>query len=119
MKRISYHLLLLLALGATLSVMSCKKLSEVNINPNQAASTHPQAQLTKVQWDAFRTWRGTAPLYVIKMLVQTDGENANQIYSWQRGDFSQYNQLRNVIKMQERSEERRVGKECRGRVASE
>lgn len=104
MKRISYHLFLLLALGITLSVTSCKKLSEVNINPNQAASTHPQAQLTKIQWDAFRTWRGTAPLYVIKMLVQTDGENANQIYSWQRGDFSQYNQLRNVIKMQEEAE---------------
>lgn len=105
MTRISYKIMALLALIIGLTGVSCEKLSEVNVNPNQAASTHPQAQLTKVQWDAFRTWRGTAPLYVIKMLVQTDGENSNQIYSWQRGDFGQYNLLRNVIKMQEEAED--------------
>lgn len=103
MKRI-HRFFLPLAVIICLSAISCKKLSEVNTNPNQAASTHPQAQLTKVQWDAFRTWRGTAPLYINKMLVQTDGENANQIYSWQRGDFSQYDLLRNVVKMQEEAE---------------
>lgn len=104
MKRISYQLFILLAVGTIISVVSCKKLGEVNVNPNQAATTHPQAQLTKVQWDAFRTWRGTGPLYVLKMLVQTDGENASQIYSWQRGSFEQYDLLRNVVKMQEEAE---------------
>ncbi len=70
----------------SLSIMtSCQKLTEVNVNPNEATTTHPQALLTKVEWDAFRTWHGTSPLYALKMIVQTDGENANQIYNWQRG----------------------------------
>lgn len=104
MKRIYSNVLMMIGLVGCLSLNSCKKLSDININPNQAASTHPQAQLTKVQWDAFRAWKGTAPLYAIKMILQTDGENVNQIYSWQRGDFSQYGLLRNVLKMQEEAE---------------
>lgn len=89
----------------SLSVMtSCQKLTEVNINPNEATTTHPQALLTKVEWDAFRTWHGTSPLYTLKMIVQTDGENANQIYNWQRGSFEQYGFLRNITKMTEEAE---------------
>lgn len=83
---------------------SCKKLTEVNLNPNEASTTHPQALLTKVQWDAFRAWGGTGPLYAVKMLVQTDGINDNQIFNWQRGVFDQYENLRNVVKMQEEAE---------------
>lgn len=88
-----------LLLLTTLS--SCEKLTEVNIDPNNASSTHPQALLTNVEWNAFNTWRGTSPLYTLKMILQTDGENANQIYNWQRGSFDQYNDLRNVTKMME------------------
>lgn len=88
---------------------SCKKLSEVNINPNEAETTHPQALLTKVEWSAFTTWRGTSPLYALKMVVQTDGENANQIYNWQRGSFEQYGHLRNITKMEE--EAKKIGVE--------
>src|SRR5690606_7011297 len=69
-----------------------------------ATTTHPQALLTKVEWDAFRAFRGTGPLYIQKMLVQTDGENAGQIYNWQRGDFDAYSNLRNVEKMIEEAE---------------
>ncbi len=83
---------------------SCRDLAEINDNPNSATTTHPQALLTKVEWDAFRTFRGTGPLYIQKMLVQTDGENAGQIYNWQRGDFDPYNNLRNVEKMIEEAE---------------
>ena len=83
---------------------SCEKLADINENPNEASTTHPQALLTNVEWNAFRTWHGTAPLYIHKMIVQTDGENANQIYNWQRGSFEQYDQLRNVTKMIEEGE---------------
>lgn len=94
----------------SLSIMtSCQKLTEVNVNPNEATTTHPQALLTKVEWDAFRTWHGTSPLYALKMIVQTDGENANQIYNWQRGSFEQYGNLRNITKMTEEAE--RIGAE--------
>ena len=83
---------------------SCRDLTEINDNPNNATTTHPQALLTKVEWDAFRSFRGTGPLYIQKMLVQTDGENAGQIYNWQRGDFDPYANLRNVTKMIQEAE---------------
>lgn len=90
------------ALLASATVFSsCQKLTEVNVNPNEAETTHPQALLTNIEWQAFRTWRGTGPLYTLKMIVQTDGENANQIYNWQRGSFEQYSYLRNITKMEE------------------
>ncbi len=78
---------------------ACEKLTDINIDPNNAGTTHPQALLTNVEWSAFNAWRGTSPLYTQKMIVQTDGENANQIYNWQRGSFDQYGNLRNVTKM--------------------
>ncbi len=83
---------------------SCRDLAEINDNPNNATTTHPQALLTKIEWDAFRAFRGTSPLYIQKMLVQTDGENAGQIYNWQRGNFDSYSYLRNVSKMIEEAE---------------
>lgn len=91
-------LLFSLVLGAT---FSCTKLEDINIDPNRASNAHPRALLPKVEWEAFRAWHGTSPLYTLKMIVQTDGENANQIYNWQRGSFDMYEQLRNVVKLQE------------------
>lgn len=82
-----------------LAFSACRELTDINVNPNNATTTHPQALLTKVEWDAFQAFRGTGPLYVQKMLVQTDGENAGQIYNWQRGSFDEYDRLRNVEKM--------------------
>ena len=82
---------------------SCRKLSDININPNESTTTHPQFLLTKIQWQAFNAFKGTGPLYALKMIVQTDGENSNQIYAWQRGDFDAYDPLRDITKMIEES----------------
>ena len=84
-----------------MSLSACEKLEDINENKNQASSTHPKLQLTKIEWETFRANRGTAPLYAIRMLVQTDGENSGQLYNWQRGSFSEYNDLRNIQKMEE------------------
>ncbi|WP_223857473.1 SusD/RagB family nutrient-binding outer membrane lipoprotein [Sphingobacterium micropteri] len=104
MKIIRHILSTGLVILCVLLVSSCQKLTEINENPNEASTTHPQALLTKVEWETFRTWHGTTPLYILKMIVQTDGENANQLYNWQRGSFEQYQQLRNVTKMMEEAE---------------
>lgn len=104
MKLVFKHIIFALVLLAGAGLQSCEKLTDVNNNPNEALITHPQALLTKVEWDAFRTWHGTSPLYALKMIVQTDGENANQIYNWQRASFEQYGFLRNVTKMTEEAE---------------
>lgn len=104
MKLVFKHILVGLGLLSLAGLQSCEKLTDVNINPNEALTVHPQALLTKIEWDAFRTWHGTSPLYALKMIVQTDGENANQIYNWQRGSFEQYGFLRNITKMTEEAE---------------
>lgn len=103
------HIIILgfLALFVSLT-SSCKKLEEININPNESSTTHPQFLLTKIQWEAFNAFKGTGPLYALKMIVQTDGENSNQIYAWQRGDFSAYGKLRDVTKMIEEAEKRNL-----------
>ncbi|UCS94737.1 SusD/RagB family nutrient-binding outer membrane lipoprotein [Echinicola marina] len=101
MKNILVICLLLVGLS------SCQNLEEMNINPNLPTETHPQLLLTKIEWDAFRAYRGTSPLYALKMLVQTDGENANQYYKWDRGSYGPYAVLRDVSKMIEEGE--RIG----------
>lgn len=83
---------------------ACEPLEEMNIDPNKPTETNPRLLLTKVEWDAFRAFRGTGPLYALKMLVQTDGENANQYYNWNRGSFGAYSSLRDVTKMAEEAE---------------
>ncbi|GAB4107844.1 SusD/RagB family nutrient-binding outer membrane lipoprotein [Echinicola sediminis] len=101
MKNIIAALVLLVGLA------SCQNLEEMNVNPNLPTETHPQLLLTKVEWNAFRSYRGTSPLYALKMLVQTDGENTNQYYKWDRGSYGVYSDLRDVTKMIEEGE--RIG----------
>lgn len=97
----------LAVLCSVLSLSSCEDFGDMNDDPNRATTTHPQLQLTKIEWDAFREFGGTAPLYATKMLIQTDGENANQYYKWDRGSFGQYGNLRDITKMAEEAE--RIG----------
>jgi len=99
MKRIIYS-----AIAILFCLSSCERLEDINIDPNRPTETHPQLQLTKVQWDAFRSFQGTGSLYAIKMLVQTDGENSNQYYQWNRGSFDPYYNMRDVTKMAEEAE---------------
>lgn len=96
--RQAYTVLLLLLLAF---ISSCQKLSFINENQNDATTTIPELLLPKVQWTAFLDSTGNDALYALRMLVQTDGENAGQIYNWQRGSFLAYEKLRNVQKMEE------------------
>lgn len=82
---------------------SCIDLEDMNVNPNSATETNPELLLTSIAYSAFSE-ASTSPAYINKMLVQTDGENSGQLYKWNRADFSYYNKLRDVIKMQEEAE---------------
>lgn len=85
-----------------LFALSCKKdLEALNKDPNRPQETHPQLLLTKVEWTAFQEFGGTGPLYANKMLVQSDGENLEQYYKWNRSNFDSFNNLRIVTKMDE------------------
>lgn len=99
MKKIVYSLI-----TATLLLASCKDQDLMNIDPNNARETHPQFQLTKIEWNAFESFTGTSPLYATRMLVQTDGESEGQYFKWGRGEFKPFSSLRNVTKMIEEAE---------------
>jgi hypothetical protein len=89
-------------IAVCLLTVSCQKhLEELNVDPNRPQETHPQLLLTKIEWTAFQEFGGTGPLYANKMLVQSDGENLEQYYKWNRADFNPYNNLSNVTKMDE------------------
>ncbi|MDR1343797.1 MAG: SusD/RagB family nutrient-binding outer membrane lipoprotein [Tannerellaceae bacterium] len=101
MKRIYFILLVSSCLFS-----ACRDFEDINDSPNNPKETHPQLLLTQIEWDAFRSYQGTDPLYANKMLVQTDGENGSQYYKWTRGGFS-FLPMRNVQKMIEEAE--RIG----------
>ncbi|MEN7550448.1 SusD/RagB family nutrient-binding outer membrane lipoprotein [Rapidithrix thailandica] len=97
--------LLIYILPFLVALSSCRDLEEINVNPNLPLETHPQFQLTKIQWDAFREKAGTGPLYATKMLVQTDGVNSGQYYQWDRGSFEDFGNLRDIQKMMEEAQQ--------------
>jgi hypothetical protein len=98
-------ILSIFAIGLTIA--SCSNLESINDNPNSAAEVNPQAILPNICQDAFD--RGyTGGMYAQKMVIQTDGQNAEQFFEWNRGDFSTYNtSLLQVEKMEE--EAKRTG----------
>ena len=92
--------ILLAGILVLFTLISCEKLETINKNPNNVSETHPQLLLTGIEWNAFQV-TGTGPLYASRMILQTDGENVNQYYKWDRGSFDDYDDLRNVTKMME------------------
>jgi len=93
--------ILVIYLALFMGMTSCKKLAEINVDPNKVTETHPQLQLTQIEWNAVYFNFGTSSLYAQKMLVQTDGESTGQYYKWDRSSFSAYSRLRDVTKMME------------------
>ncbi|MGC9353559.1 MAG: SusD/RagB family nutrient-binding outer membrane lipoprotein [Mariniphaga sp.] len=82
---------------------ACTELEELNINPNNVPETHPQLLLTDIEWRAFQV-AGVSPMFASRMIVQTDGEETNQWYKWDRGSFGAYGRLRDITKMIEEAQ---------------
>lgn len=95
--------LIIIILPLVLALTACEDLQELNKNPNNVSETHPQYLLTQAEWIAFQA-AGADPLFATRMIVQTDGEQAEQYYTWDRGDFDDYGKLRTVVKMIEESQ---------------
>ncbi len=85
------------------TLISCEDLEEIGENPNNVSETHPQLLLTRIEWETFQV-EGTSPLFASRMIVQTDGEQSEQFYTWDRAGFGDYNQLRDITKMMEEAE---------------
>ena len=82
---------------------SCNSFDDINDNPNDPTEVSPKLILPNVCESAFS--RGTGGMYADKMVVQTDGHNAEQFYEWNRGSFSTYdNELLQVTKLKEEAD---------------
>ena len=96
--------LLLVILFALITCSSCRKLADINTNPNSPTIADPQLLLPKILVVMGRDINSTSSMYATKMLVQSDGESNEQFYKWDRGGFDGYNNLRDITKMMEEAE---------------
>lgn len=101
-------------LSAVSLFTACHDLTEINENPNNINNTHPQLLLTEIETTAFAV-EGTSALYASRMLVGSDGEDSNQYFTWTRGNYNYYSNMREVIKMEE--EAKRIGSSAYAAVA--
>lgn len=82
---------------------ACTSFDNINDNPNDPTQVSPKLILPNICESAFTC--GTGGMYADKMVVQTDGHNAEQFYEWNRGSFSTYNnELLQVTKLKEEAD---------------
>ena len=98
MKRIISILLL-----CSVALASCENLTSMNVDPNHVTTTHPQLLLPDIAWNAFSE-ASTGPVHACRMQVKNDQISSEQTYTWTRGSFGDYANLRNVQKMEEEAE---------------
>ncbi|MGL4853299.1 MAG: SusD/RagB family nutrient-binding outer membrane lipoprotein [Phocaeicola sp.] len=101
MKKYIYYIASL-CMATTLNT-ACINLEEMNVNPNNATTTNPSLLLTGTAYKAFNQTSSSA-CHATKMLVYTAGESTSQVYKWTRGSFSNYSNMRDVVKMMELSD---------------
>jgi hypothetical protein len=101
MKRI-YTVILLLVI-----VTSCRKFDDFQKDPNKATASTPDLLLNTVIQQAFQSTSLSAALATRQMVFVNSVSN-EQYYGWTRAEFGTYNNLRQVIKMEE--EANRMGK---------
>jgi hypothetical protein len=89
-------LLLLLLLLQT----GCKKFSEFQTDPNKSTVATPDLLLNSIEQTAFQS-SDVAVAFASRQLVYTDAVSLQQYYGWTRGSYNAYNNLRQVIKMEE------------------
>lgn len=98
--KIFLSVIMLMVLGA------CKDFEELQLDPNRTTEGTPGLLLTGIEVAAFSEISVSSAL-TSRQLIYTQTAAADQYYNWQRADFSGYNNLRQVVKMEEEAE--RVG----------
>jgi len=94
-KLYSYFFLLV-----TVSFSACKDFEELQLDPNRTTQATPDLLLTNIETTAFNRIDLSAAL-ASRYLVFTDGVSLNQYYGWQRASYETYNNLRQVVKLEE------------------
>ena len=88
---------------------SCKDFDELQNDPNRTTLAHPSLILTNLEISTFGNTENGNNISVgaalaSRMMVFTDDSDDNQYYTWQRSSFNRYNQLRQVVKMNEEAD---------------
>jgi hypothetical protein len=78
----------------------CKKFSEFQTDPNKSTVATPDLLLNSIEQTAFQS-SNVDVAFASRQLVYTDAVSTQQYYGWTRGNYNAYNNLRQVVKMEQ------------------
>jgi hypothetical protein len=93
-------LILSVLAGVLMLQAGCKKFEEFQTDPNKSTVATPDLLLTTVEQTAFQSTDINVAL-ASRQMVFTDAVSNQQYYGWTRGSFANYNNLRQVLKMEQ------------------
>jgi len=96
----AFSKILILLTAISLLLLSCKKYDDFQVNPNEPSTATPSLLLTNICISVFN-YDPTGPAYASRQLTYYERGNSNVDYSWTSGDFSNFDVLRQVTKMNE------------------
>jgi len=79
---------------------SCQKFSYYQQNPNEPTKASPNLLLTNIEQQAFAAVDLEAAV-TCRYMIYNQSVDLNQYYGWQRASFNGYDNLRQVVKMEE------------------
>ncbi len=90
----------LLLFAAAIAQSGCKKFSDFQIDPNKSTTATPDLLLNTIEQSAFQSTDLNVAL-ASRQMVYTDAVSLQQYYGWTRGSYANYNNLRQVLKMEQ------------------
>lgn len=93
-------IIVILSLGALIIQSGCKKFSEFQTDPNKTTIATPDLLLNSIEQNAFQSTDINIAI-TSRQMVYTDAVSLNQYYGWSRASFSAFNNLRQVLKMEQ------------------
>ncbi len=86
-----------------LATASCKKFDDFQEDPNRTTQATPNLLLSTAQQQAFNQITLGSAL-ATRQLVNVESVSSEQYYGWLRGSYTPYDQLRQVLKLQQEAE---------------
>src|ERR1700744_4751136 len=96
MKRIFFVMILGVFVGAT----GCKKFSAFQTDPNKTSTATPDLLLNTVEQQGLQSTNDVVELASRMLALYTNASPYND-YGWTRGDYSVYDDLRQVVEMEQ------------------
>lgn len=94
------RLIIILVAGTVLLQTGCKKFNEFQTDPNKPSNSTPDLLLNSIEQKGLQSTDVDIAM-ACRQLVFTDAVNNNQYYGWTRGSYTEYNNLRQVLKMEQ------------------